>query len=155
MLERRLEALVEPGSPVPSGDMRLAVVPQPQEPELPIPSPYAAQPALTLAIDYRGQPAVNHPAPVVTAAIIMPKATWFGGSPPSPDNFIDARHRGNAALPSMAEKVAALSLHAQTNPATRPEPFAQRSQAMPLLPPPDPLAPLMLLSEEERLALFT
>ncbi len=43
LLERRLVALAETDAP-PAGDARLAVVPAPEQPELPIPSPAATQP---------------------------------------------------------------------------------------------------------------
>jgi hypothetical protein len=46
LLERRIDALVEPAAPAPVR-ARLAVVPPPEEPELPIPAPLSAQ---TLAI---------------------------------------------------------------------------------------------------------
>jgi hypothetical protein len=147
MLEQRIEALVEPApQPALAGDTRLAVVPPPDEPELPIPSPSAAQPALTLAHD-RGPPLAKRTMPENDgAAVITPEVTWFDGPPPEASGLEDAEREVNDASPSMAEKVAALT----PQPGTKPPPAA------PVMPPPaDPLAPLMLLSEEERLALFT
>jgi hypothetical protein len=115
MLEQRLETLVEaPPAPPAAGDTRLAVVPSSDEPELPIPSPAAAQRALTVAHER-----VEAPAPQAAPedSLVVPEVTWLEPPPP-------------------AEAVVA---------------------AEPAPPPPraNPLDALMLLTEHERLALFT
>jgi hypothetical protein len=138
LLERRLVMLAETDAPPPAANTRLAVVPAPDQPELPIPSP-AAAPALTLAHD-RGPP------PLSASAVIIPEVTWLDGPPAAATEFLDGP-RDRAAAPSMAEKVAAIA--PQPVAAVPPRP------ATPLPPPANPLAALMLLSEEERLALFT
>jgi len=58
LLERRLEAMIEPAAP-PLAAAPLAAVPPPDEPELPIPSPAAVEPALTLET---GEPVETQPA---------------------------------------------------------------------------------------------
>jgi hypothetical protein len=100
LLERRIDAMAEvkpadatPDEPAEAARAHLAVVPPPDEPELPIPSPTSAQaPAIVLVHDLE-----KTSAPSVPAVI-------------------------EASVPA---------------------------------PPPDPLAALMALSEDERLALFT
>jgi len=158
ILERRLEALAESAPALP-GDSRLTVVPPPDEPELPIPSPSAAQPALTLAHD-RGPPPAKQAAPEVTAMLIIPEVTWLDGPPPGTEDLIDAAQPDSAAPVSMAEKVAVLTAQpAKTPPAPSTPPEAPKVfEPLFAEPPPpksEPLAALMLLSEDERLALFT
>jgi hypothetical protein len=117
-------------------------VPPPDEPELPIPSPAAAQtPALTLAHD-RGPPPAPQAAPDNANAVTVPEVTCLDSPPPETTELVHAHHQESEAAPSMVEKVAAIA----PLPALPPQPAAAR---------PDPLAPLMLLSEHERLALFT
>ena len=138
LLERRLTALAEADAPpAPAGDARLAVVPAPEQPELPIPSPSATQaPALTLAHD-RAPPA-RQLAPQSASNVIIPEVTWFDGPPPGSIGLEDAGRHGRAPPPTIGEKVAVLTSEPEAKPT-----------------PANPLAALMLLSEEERLALFT
>jgi hypothetical protein len=112
LAERRIEAMAE-GKPAgtATGDVaeadttRLAAVPRPDEPELPIPSPGSMElPAISL----------------VAEAAMMPEANALDGARP-PVTF------DNSAEPD----------------------------ARPVLPPHDPLAAIMALSEDERLALFS
>jgi hypothetical protein len=54
LIERKIEALAQPALaplPEPAGEARLAVVPPPEQPALPIPSPSAGERTLTLAHD--------------------------------------------------------------------------------------------------------
>ncbi len=150
LLERRLEALVKPISlPAPGGEARLAVVPVPDEPELPIPSPSAAQPTLTLAHE-RVPPPVRQATAKGGSALIIPEVTWLDGPPPGSLNLEEL---GSAELPSMAEKVTTptTQLKAPVMPPETPKPreFCAAEPAPPRI------DPLMLLSEDERLALFT
>lgn len=123
LLERRIDAMAEakPAELAPPADAtlgahavpeqsaeapraHLAVVPPPEEPELPIPSPASPPP-----------PAIVR----VPAAAIRPEATFAASAQPAPD-------------------------------------IAEPAAAQPAAPPPaDPLAAIMALSEDERLALFT
>jgi hypothetical protein len=138
MLERRLETLVDDAArPSPAPDAALAVVPPADEPELPIPSPTGAAPVLTLA--HNRDPSPTQPRPAAKAAI--PEVTWL--EPVSSDTAGSAAgaHDGAAAPPT-------------ESPAPPPKVFE------PLFlgsaePESDPLAPLLLLSEHGRLALFT
>src|SRR5471032_2611932 len=100
LLERRIDAMAEakpadatPDEPAEAARAHLAVVPPPDEPELPIPSPASAQaPAIVLVHDFEKTSAPRVPA-VIEASVTAP--------------------------------------------------------------PPDPLAAIMALSEDDRLALFT
>jgi len=155
LLERRLEALADAARSE-LGHTPLAAVPQPDEPELPIPSPSAGPPELTLAVDRSPPPAAQAVAvPEITAMLIVPETTWLDGPPPGIEDLIDGDHADNPAAVSMAAKVAALAAQpASAPPAEAPKVFE------PLFPEPpseqnDPLSALMLLSENERLALFT
>jgi hypothetical protein len=112
LLERRIEAMAE-ATPQAAGEIAiepsaesartLAIVPSPDEPELPIPSPAGAQPA-------------------ALALVNVPQVNLFDSAPPEADVVESAP----------ARPVAAASL-----------------------PPVDPLAEIMALSEDERIALFT
>jgi len=124
--------------------LHLAVVPRPDEPELPIPSPAAQPPAIKL----------------VGTVTRIPEVSWFDAGP-SADDVIDAL----LATPPEVETVDFGE--------PSPEPATPESPTLPLvaavappqepvmpetasnLPAADPLAVIMLLSEEERLALFT
>jgi hypothetical protein len=146
-LERKLMTLAEADA---APDARLAVVPAPDEPELPIPSPAATQtPALTLA--HERAPPAEKSAPANSDAVIVPEVTWLDGPPPGSFDLEDADRRDDAAPPSMGEKVAALTPEPEAEPPLAATPPA----ATPLPPSANPLAGLMLLSETERLALFT
>jgi len=120
MLERRIEVLAEAGAPAPGTEARLAVVPPPDEPELPIPSPAAAQPVLTLAVD-RTPPAAAE-ASESAAMVIIPDVSWLACPPPQ----AEAPAAAAAAAPPDATPLAR-----------------------------EPLRPLLMLSDNERLALFT
>jgi hypothetical protein len=150
LLERRLVTLAETDAPPPATNARLAVVPSPDQPELPIPSPVVT-PALTLAHDRGPPPPVAQQTPPQSpSAVIIPEVTWLDGPPPEAAEFLDGPREGTMA-PSMAEKVAAITAQPEVKPAATVPP----RPATPLPPPANPLAALMLLSEEERLALFT
>jgi hypothetical protein len=126
ILERRIDALAEGktdkvwtvAEPEPALAI-LTVVPLSDEPELPIPSPSAAQPAIALVRE--------------TA---MPAVTFIPGVPLGPP-VIEAVTPAPIALPVVI--VAAVP--------------PQKTAAS--LPPVDPLAAIMALSEAERIALFT
>jgi hypothetical protein len=151
VLERRLAALAAPAAvpePAPAG-RRLAAVPAPAEPELPIPSPRAASaPPVALA-------------PARNSATAVPDLNWSdimaappaAAGPPAPargNDFtspvearmspVSARHE----TPLVAAAVLTLTDAHRSAPAT----------ASPA-PPADPLSTLRLLSEAERIALFT
>jgi hypothetical protein len=132
LLERRIDAIVEDkaaAQAVADEDdevvrPQLAVVPPPEEPELPIPSPFVAQPpAIAVVSDAAA-------ARRAVSAAIMPEVNVLDGAP-------------------TAARVV-------VKPATRP---ASKSAAPAVeAPPADPLRPLaaiMALSEEERIALFS
>ncbi len=124
--------------------LHLAVVPPSEEPELPIPSPAAQPPVIKL---------------VGTLARI-PEIDWF-----EPDPLADDDIEALLAAPPVVETVDFGE--------PSPEPATPETPSLPLvaavapppepvmpdpvsdLPPADPLAVIMLLSEEERLALFT
>jgi hypothetical protein len=135
LLERRLADLVAP-APLPAAAggaepnrAHLAVVPPAEEPELPIPSP-AQPPTLTMT------------------AKAIPEVTWFPGS---------AGAAPQRALTPAAAGAIATSVEAQAPPPVPPaeEALWDLSVAKLAPPPPDPLAAIMLLSEDERIALFT
>lgn len=208
-LEGRLQALVEPAAAAPDATLaRLAAVPPPDEPELPIPTPAAAQP--TLALAHEGAPA---PLPPVRLAIVtdgkavIPEVSWFDSAPaepvaaeiastPLPPREIVEDAPANAQPAPAAERVqsdfalepaastafsapsyeeasdvrvgaASTTPPARDTPLSSPPPQSERertehparpistatSQRLP--PPPDPLAVLIALTEEERIALFT
>lgn len=99
----------------------LAVVPPPEQPELPIPSPAATQPP-TIAL--------------VRSETIMAEVAFV-----EPTTAHHARHEPNAIeLPTETETASSAAFETQPTPTP---------------PPANPLASIMALSEEERLALFT
>lgn len=156
LLVRRLEALaaVEPQAEPSAETARLAVVPPPDEPELPIPTPSAAQPpALTLAHE-RAPPPL--PAAALTrsaaSAAIIPEVTWFDGTAPvaAAAELVSAPPPAPPGAPTIVEK-AQVTAPAPAE-AAMPTPA---SEAKLPEPPPHPLAALLALSEEERIALFT
>jgi hypothetical protein len=123
MLEQRLETLVEAQSAPPAvSDTRLAVVPSSDEPELPIPSPAAAQPALIVAHERAAPAPVQEAAP--ESSLVVPEMTWLEPPPPQ-------------------EAVVTVTADLAATPPQQPAPRA------------NPLDALMLLTEHERLALFT
>jgi hypothetical protein len=134
----RLEGLIaakstaeNPSSGAPVGLSRLAVVPQPDEPELPIPTPTAAQrPLITLAHDSLLPP--HAPAqPQTGTAAVIPEITWY-------DAGEAAETDPPLSTPATETQDAAPGL-----PTAEPGPEA------------DPLAAIMTLTEEERIALFS
>jgi hypothetical protein len=151
LLEERIAALATP-APMPAAldataevvRARLAVVPPPEEPELPMPSPTASQPPpIMLAV----APAMPQPE----ASKSMPEVTGLDGPPPGASAFDDAEKGSGALPPTMGEKVAALSeTMLMPKPLTAATPPDEAKPA-----PPDPLDAIMMLSEEERIALFT
>ena len=149
LLQARIAALAGPAEVV---RVPLAVVPPSEEPELPIPSPAAAQPP---PIMLAPAPATPEPA----AGNSMPGATWLDGPPPGLAAFDDADARPDALSPTMAEKVAALSEPSPEPPLPATSADTAKVRHLPIAkpapPPPDPLAAIMMLSEEERIALFT
>jgi hypothetical protein len=134
LLERRLTDMAAP-APLPAAAAsaepnraHLAVVPPAEEPELPIPTP-APPPALTMT------------------AKAIPEVAWFSGS-------VDETPQ-RASVPAAAENVAAAD-ETQAPPVPPAKDALWDLSAAKLAPPPsDPLAAIMLLSEDERIALFT
>lgn len=114
----------------PAGPSRLAVVPQPDEPELPIPTPTAVQrPLIMLAHDSLLPPAPAQPATGTAAAI--PEINWYDAGEAAGTN------------PPLSTPAAETQDTAQDVPTAEPAPEA------------DPLAAIMTLTEEERIALFS
>jgi hypothetical protein len=127
----------------------LAMVPAADEPELPIPSPAGTPPP---------------PMTLVRTAAIMPEVTFVGSAPPEPMTT-----EKPLAAPAFVENpVAAPSalialpvLEASANEASANEAITNEASAnnvpAPQAPPSpvDPLAAIMALSEDERIALFT
>jgi hypothetical protein len=157
LLERRLTALAT-ATPLPAaaaanseaGRAHLAVVPQAEEPELPIPSPAAAPPPVA---------AVPAAAPVETA-MSMPEVTWFDSPPPPPPGGTAAAAEAQPSpAPNRPGPPAASAgeteVKAPAPAAPADEKWLWELPAAKRAPPADPLAALMALSEEERLALFT
>ena len=135
LLERRIDAMVErnPGDLAPPRDaapaeierLPLGVVPLPDEPELPIPTPASAQqPPMALVHDPEKWKPVfgqDHAAKNnVRHAVAMPEVTFIASAPPAPVEL-------NVPKP--------------------------KTQTAPPLG--NPLAAIMALSEDERIALFT
>jgi len=158
LLERRLEALADapPGGGPAVEAGRLAAVPPPEEPELPIPTPAAARPALSVAHE-RALPPL--PAGIVAepagSAAIIPEVNWFGDTTP-----VAAAAEIASAAPSLPvvepPTPPAIVESAEASPPRAPETAAPVPRENKIVEPkPDPLAVLMALSEEERIALFT
>jgi hypothetical protein len=136
LFERRIEALagatsadaVPPPATAPAASF--TVVPLHDEPELPIPAPARSEPRpLALVGTAPAAPAVVE---TIAAEPTPAVAETAVAAPPAP-----------AVAETTIVEIAAAEI-------TVAEPAAQ-----PALPPPDPLAALMALSEDERLALFT
>jgi len=148
LLERRIEAMTEPArtqaapadepdapataqGPGDAARSHLAVVPLAEEPELPIPSPAGAQlPTVTLV----------HPI------VALPEVTLF--EPPQPKSVV-VEEKAVASAPVESAVVE------QIVPAPIQDIEAAPPAAKPARPPASPLALLMTLSEDERIALFT
>jgi hypothetical protein len=152
LIERKIEALAQapppPPPPEPGGEARLAVVPPPEQPELPIPSPSAGERRLTLAHHRGPPPPASAPQPA------LPDVSWLDAVPPA--DGAAAATEPEAIAPAEASAPAAVAEADMPPPAQddADEHLWALSTAK-IAPPPDPLAALMLLSEEERLALFT
>jgi hypothetical protein len=175
LLERRLAALAEPLAEAEAAPAtaRLAAVPPPEEPELPIPSPDARQaPQLTVAA-------------ARSAAETVPEVNWLDSVPAAPVRaeetaaaepeavapVADTRPRLAAAILTMlqahasAEKTAApvaapeeAAPSAPADAAAVPPPGDRKPSQLPpveLAPPSDPLSAITRLTEVERIALFT
>lgn len=150
ILERGLAALI-PAAPEPApAGRRLAAVPQPDEPELPIPSPRPAQaPLIALAPAHDSATAVPdldwsdiQAAPPAAAGQSTPVSTNdFTGPVEARLSPLSARHE---------TPIVSVTLSNATE-ASLP-PLATRGAAQS---PSDPLAAIKLLSEAERIALFT
>lgn len=178
MLERRLLALTEPAQAAAqtfeaseaaeaARAARLEVVPPSDEPELPIPTPAAAQPVLALA--HERAPA---PLPAASSVAAIPEVSWFDGAPAAaiaaeiasapPAPAVAQQPRVETIAPSVPPppvvKTAAASapppLEAAPPAPAIPEPVAVQPAAQPA-PASDPLEALLALTEEERIALFT
>ena len=113
----------------------LAVVPIPEQPELPIPSPVATQPP---------------PITLVHSETIMAEVVFVEpqSAPPAPDV------QPASIMIEMPTIEAAISAPAQTKPIAMPVATPAAKPAKSAMPA-NPLASIMALSEEERLALFT
>ena len=76
----RVQALAEPAEAAPetAQTARLSVVPLPQQPELPIPTPVATSPALALAHERAPAPLPDQPG---GSAATMPEVSWFDDAP--------------------------------------------------------------------------
>ena len=155
LMERRLTALAAPVSPLPAnepGRTRLAVVPPPKEPQLPIPSPAGSQPPRAVAAERTTRPGGE-------SRQNMPDVNLFDDQRPQPVQ-VDSAPAGqpeNAvklAIAQMMKTRAGMPASQTATPAVLDKP-AQPSAAQRQPPAADPLAPIMLLSEEERIALFT
>jgi hypothetical protein len=120
-----LGATAKPDDPAQAVRAHLAVVPSPDEPELPIPSPVSAPAVLRLRDREKREPVIVQEAAQTNIVSIVEV------TPPAP--------LAASAPPAVAEKTA----------------IAEKAAVAPALPPVDPLAAIMALSEDERLALFT
>jgi hypothetical protein len=143
LLEERLAVMA---SPDPSPEQaQLSLVPPPEEPERPLPPSATAPPAEA------PPPLTEAPAPTPPANI--PEVVWYKGGPPGPDHFEDEIVWERAMATTVAETIAALSDPPPAPPSidgdNPRENFEANRQSS------DPLAALMALSEEERIALFT
>lgn len=158
LMERRIAALAVPATPplpMEPGLTCLAVVPAPDKPQLPIPSPAASEPPPVVL----AKPATK---PDAESAKCIPEVNWHYDAPHKDADSASTQ----AGQPDNAVKVAIAqiletSVSKPASPPTKPylpageEKPLEPSAAKPAPPPADPLAPIMLLSEEERIALFT
>jgi hypothetical protein len=160
LLEGRIAALAGPTPMPPALDAtaeaaraRLAVVPPPEEPELPIPSPAASQPPPIVLAQAAATPQPK-------AGTSIPEVNWLDGAPAAGVEDVAAAEPESAVALAIADMMDARASEPKAKP---PEPAAPPDEARlwalsdaKLAPPPsDPLAAIMLLSEEERIALFT
>ena len=122
------------------------MVPPSEEPELPIPSPAAQPPVIKLVGTLARIPEVSWFETAASAGNEGDQGDEidpFAAIPPA----FDAFELSDGPLTTPALSLSALPL------AAAPEPAAQDTASP--APPVDPLAVIMLLSEEERIALFT
>ncbi len=171
LLERRLHGLVDnkaAEAPPPAEPPRpqLAVVPPPEQPELPIPSPASERPAIAVAAPAEPRrmtliPEVNvvEPAPPAPAAS-APAAAAKTPAPSAPTMQPSSMAKfelaqsglptpewvGGEPLEFEPLELQRAKVESVRVDAARPEPAANRQRI---------LAPIMALSEDERLALFT
>jgi hypothetical protein len=159
LLEQRLAALAGPATAetaAPAARAHLAVVPSPHEPELPIPSPAAQPPAITIA------PPISVPEPQAEKNAAPPPDKQTAAFAPDGEQG-DRIALAITDMMGTPRSAVTYSEPVHSAPAVATMPEAAAKTAMPPAqpdakftpPPPDPLAPLMLLSEEERIALFT
>ena len=135
LLERRIDGIVDskddvqtaPYAPAVASRPQLAVVPLPDEPELPIPSPFGTQ-GLAIAV------VAAQARQAAARAAIMPEVNVFESAPPPSKAAVKA---ADAPVASSAGK---------TSVAKDETPAADRLKA---------LMSITALSEDERLALFT
>ena len=149
LMQRRIDAMVETkavdlapaaGEPSPT-HTTLTVVPPADEPELPIPSPASAQPAaVALVHDLR-------------TAAIMPEVTFVASAPPTMPTVVKKAVAAPVAPPAAAATSTAARIALPLPAAVEINEPAQQAAAAP--PRIDPLAAIMALSEDERIALFT
>ena len=132
LLERRIEAMAAPAQPAPAEEPEAQTIP---------PQPADAARAHLAVVPLAEEPELPIPSPasaqlpavmLVRPIVAVPEVTLFEGAPPAS---------------VVVEEQAAAPAPAQTIDAA---PKAQNAS-----PPADPLAPLMALSEDERIALFT
>jgi len=174
ILERRLRSLAEPEadeSPKAEQAAGLAVVPAPEEPELPIPTPAATpRPALALAHE-RGLPPMPPRPKLPGSAAAIPEVKWYDNAPAEPvaaeiasaataETLVippqfEAAHGGSAGFDAFAELEAATPTEAERQKIEPPPVVEARPRPAETATPRNPLAALLALSEEERIALFT
>jgi hypothetical protein len=148
ILPEEVAALVMPDRAAEAARSALAVVPEPEQPELPMPAPLSAAPAMEIVRAPQPQAVVEPvpmpaptPAEIQRAALVIPEVTFTFGNAP--------------AQKTVGEIAALDAAVAELNgpmPVSIDEPPPNLAVA---LPPADPLAAIMALSEVERIALFT
>ncbi|MEI9804911.1 MAG: hypothetical protein WDN48_11205 [Pseudolabrys sp.] len=142
ILPEEVAALVMPDRAAEAARSALAVVPMPEQPELPMPTPLLTQPPMEIVRAPAPQAlaaAAPAPAEIRRAASVIPEVTFAFGSAPA------QKTAGEVA----AIDAAVAELNAPM-PVTIGEPETAAA-----LPAADPLAAIMALSEAERIALFT
>ncbi len=154
ILEKRLASIADPdaaGTATPAARAHLAVVPTSQEPELPIPSPAAQPPAITIAPPIaESEPQAKQNAAPSPAKPVAPVAPASAQNDRIALAITDMMGTPQSA-PAYSAPPTAMMPAAAAETAKPPE----KPEARVAAPLPDPLAPLLLLSEEERIALFT
>jgi hypothetical protein len=168
LLERRIDALADarPAELTPPDDeaadarASLATVPSPDEPELPIPSPARFEPRPLALVPAAAQPepvAAQAQAPTEKVESAAPREVAFLETAPpavvatsvaAPPAIVETAISETAIVETAIVETAIVEIPAAEIAVAEPA-------AQPVLPPADPLAALMALSEDERLALFT